>query len=105
VEAADAEPLCVRARALNQQWFRFWPALPPDDQLHDGHRDRQLAGHDDRQLLSGVNPMDAVKYQIVILFLIASGTALGTVGVVLLSFRRLFNRSHQFQSRLLISAK
>jgi putative ABC transport system permease protein len=57
------------------------------------------------QLLSGVNPLDAVKYQIVILFLIASGTALGTVGVVLLSFRRLFNRYHQFQSNLLTAAK
>ena len=30
------------------------------------------------QLLSGVDPVDAVKYQIVIMFLIASGTALGT---------------------------
>jgi putative ABC transport system permease protein len=57
------------------------------------------------QLLSGVNPLDAVKYQIVILFLIASGTALGTVGVVLLSFRRLFNRYHQFQSNLLVAEK
>jgi putative ABC transport system permease protein len=56
------------------------------------------------QLLSGVNPLDAVKYQIVILFLIASGTALGTVGVVVLSFRRLFNRYHQFQSNLLVAA-
>ncbi len=54
------------------------------------------------QLLSGIDPLDAVKYQIVILFLIASGTALGTVGVVLLSFRRLFNRYHQFQSNLLV---
>lgn len=48
------------------------------------------------QLLAGVEPVQAVKYQIVILFLIASGTALGTVGVVLLSYRRLFNSRHQF---------
>jgi hypothetical protein len=38
------------------------------------------------QLLAGVSPGQAVKYQIVIMFLIASGTALGTVGVVLLSY-------------------
>jgi putative ABC transport system permease protein len=57
------------------------------------------------QLLSGVSPLEAVKYQIVIMFLIASGTALGTVGVVLLSFRRLFNRSHQFQSQLLTAVE
>ena len=51
------------------------------------------------QLLVGVNPVQAVKYQIVIMFLIASGTALGTVGVVLLSYRRLFSHNHQFLYR------
>lgn len=53
------------------------------------------------QLLAGVEPVQAVKYQIVIMFLIASGTALGTVGVVLLSYRRLFNEDHQFRYDLL----
>jgi putative ABC transport system permease protein len=48
------------------------------------------------QLLSGVSPLQAVRYQIVIMFLIAAATALGTVGVVLLSYRRRFNADHQF---------
>ena len=48
------------------------------------------------QILSGTSPMEAVKYQIVIMFLIASATALGTVGIVVLSFLRLFSRGHQF---------
>jgi len=48
------------------------------------------------QLLSGVDPVEAVKYQIAIFFLIAAGTALGTISVVLLGYRRLFNRRHQF---------
>lgn len=48
------------------------------------------------QLLSGTEPVEAVKYQIVIFFLIASATALGTTAAVLLSFRRLFNSDHQF---------
>jgi putative ABC transport system permease protein len=52
------------------------------------------------QILAGANPVEAVKYQIVIMFLIASGTALGTVSVVLLSYRRLFNSSHQFLYQL-----
>lgn len=52
------------------------------------------------QLLAGVDPIEAVKYQIVIMFLIASGTALGTVGVVLLSYKRLFNEDHQFLYQL-----
>ncbi len=51
------------------------------------------------QLLSGASPMGAVKYQIVIMFLIASATALCTVCVILLSFMRLFNSHHQFLYR------
>ena len=31
-----------------------------------------------------------------IMFLIAAGTSLGTVGVVLLGYRRLFTADHQF---------
>lgn len=50
------------------------------------------------QLLSGADPLVAVRYQIVIMFLIAAGTALGTISAVLLSYLRLFNRRHQFLS-------
>jgi putative ABC transport system permease protein len=48
------------------------------------------------QLIAGTDPVTAVKYQIVIMFLLVSGTALATVGTVLLSFNRLFTPSHQF---------
>lgn len=48
------------------------------------------------QMLSGALPQEAVNYQIVIMFLIAAGAALGTVAVVLLGYRRLFNQNHQF---------
>ncbi len=51
------------------------------------------------QLMAQMAPIQAVKYQIVIMFLIASATALGTVAIVLLSFRRLFNGDHQFLYR------
>lgn len=51
------------------------------------------------QLLSGTSPIQAVKYQIVIMFLIAAATALCTVGVVVLSFYRLFSPDHQFHFR------
>jgi putative ABC transport system permease protein len=56
------------------------------------------------QLLAGADPVQAVRYQIVIMFLIASATALGTVGVVLLGASRLFNRRHQFLGSLLTPA-
>ena len=48
------------------------------------------------QLLAGAEPLQAVMYQIVIMFLIAAGTSLGTLSVVLLGYRRLFTADHQF---------
>lgn len=51
------------------------------------------------QLLSGTSPLEAVKYQIVIMFLIAAATAVCTVGVIVLSFYRLFSADHQFLYR------
>jgi putative ABC transport system permease protein len=57
------------------------------------------------QILAERQPMKAVKYQIVILFLIASATALGTIGAVLLGYLRLFNRRHQFCYWLLSERK
>ncbi len=47
------------------------------------------------QLLAGAEPFQAVRYQIVIMFLVAAATAIGCVGVVLLGYRRLFSTEHQ----------
>lgn len=47
------------------------------------------------QILAGTDPAVAVKYQIMIMFMIAAGASLGSMGMVLLSYRRLFNRRHQ----------
>lgn len=49
------------------------------------------------QILAGASPLDAVRYQIVIIFMIASGTALGTISVVLLTFQNVFTPSHQLR--------
>jgi putative ABC transport system permease protein len=48
------------------------------------------------QVLAGQSPLQAVRYQIVIMFLIAASSALGTVGAVLLTYRRLFSAEHHF---------
>ncbi|MHA6195009.1 ABC transporter permease [Pseudomonas wadenswilerensis] len=48
------------------------------------------------QILAGQSPAEAVRYQIVIMFLIAASSALGTVCAVLLTFNRLFSQDHQF---------
>ena len=57
------------------------------------------------QVLAKQAPTEAAKYQMVIIFLIASANALGTTGAVLLSFRRLFNSDHQFLRSRLSSVK
>lgn len=48
------------------------------------------------QVLAGQSPLQAVRYQIVIMFLIAAASALGTVGAVLLTYQRLFSAEHRF---------
>ena len=49
------------------------------------------------QMLAGVDPTDAVRYQIVIYFTIAAGTALACIGTILLAFRILFSPDHQLR--------
>ena len=53
------------------------------------------------QILAGQSPAEAVRYQIVIMFLIAAASALGTVGAVLMTFNRLFSPAHQFMAHKL----
>ncbi|MEZ4389294.1 MAG: iron export ABC transporter permease subunit FetB [Candidatus Krumholzibacteriia bacterium] len=47
------------------------------------------------QILAGADPIGAVKYQIMVMFMVAAGTSLGCIGVVLLAMRRVFNGRHQ----------
>ncbi|MFK3974260.1 ABC transporter permease [Pseudomonas sp. NPDC087358] len=54
------------------------------------------------QVLAGENPVDAVRYQIMIMFLIAAGSALGTVCAVMLTLRRLFSADHRFMIHRLV---
>jgi UDP-glucose/iron transport system permease protein len=49
------------------------------------------------QILGGNPPLEAVKYQILIMFLIAGGTGLGTMTAVWLGSRRLFDDRHRLR--------
>ncbi len=49
------------------------------------------------QILSGVPPADAVRYQVLIMFLIAGGTALGAVAAVVGGMYRLTDRRHRLR--------
>jgi putative ABC transport system permease protein len=55
------------------------------------------------QILSGTDPVEAVKYQIVVMFMLAGGTSLGCITIALLGYRRLFNERHQLESDRIIS--
>ena len=50
------------------------------------------------QILAGAAPAAAVRYQIVIMFMIAAATALGTLMVVMLAYRTLFSPNLQLRS-------
>ena len=53
------------------------------------------------QILAGSPPMEAAKYQLLILFLIAAGTGLGSMTAVLIASNRLFDsRSRLRRERL-----
>ena len=49
------------------------------------------------QILGGVPPTEAVKYQILVMFLIAGGTALGAVAAVLGGVFRLTDGRHRLR--------
>lgn len=49
------------------------------------------------QILEGADPLHAVRYQIVIMFMLAGATAFGCMIVALLSYRRLFDDQHRLR--------
>ncbi len=49
------------------------------------------------QILAGVEPIDAVKYQLLIMFLIAGGTGLGTLAAVMGGARLLTDHRHRLR--------
>jgi putative ABC transport system permease protein len=49
------------------------------------------------QILAGSPPIEAAKYQILIMFLIAGGTGFGAVGAIWIATYRLFDRRHRLR--------
>jgi putative ABC transport system permease protein len=49
------------------------------------------------QILAGIEPIDAVKYQLLIMFLIAGGTGLGTLAAVIGGARLLTDNRHRLR--------
>ena len=57
------------------------------------------------QILSGTDPLDAVKYQIVVMFMIATATSLGCMTIALLVYRHMFNDRHQLRTGIVRKAE
>ena len=49
------------------------------------------------QILAGADPLEAVKYQVVVMFMLAAGTALGSIAIAYLAFLRLFDKNHRLR--------
>ena len=54
------------------------------------------------QILAGTPPLEAVKYQILIMFMISAGTGFGTVTAIALTAKRLFDDRHRLRLEHLI---
>ena len=57
------------------------------------------------KILGGNSPLDAVKYQILIMFLIAAGTGFGVMLALRLASRRLFDERHRLRLDCLVAMK
>jgi len=53
------------------------------------------------QILAGAEPLQAVRYQIVVMFMIAAATSLGGILVAVMVYRRMFNERHQLRRNLI----
>lgn len=55
------------------------------------------------QILAGASPIDAVRYQIMVVFMLAAATGLASLAILLLAFRRLFDARHRLRLDLIVA--
>ncbi len=55
------------------------------------------------QLLAGADPKDAVLYQIVVMYMLAAASSLGSMFIILLARRRLFRHGGTFQAKCAVN--
>ncbi len=54
------------------------------------------------QILSGTDPLQAVRYQILVMFMLAAATSVGCIIMSLLVYRRVFNTRHQLRVEMIL---
>ena len=55
------------------------------------------------QILAGASPIDAVRYQIMVVFMLAAATGLASLAILLLAFRTLFDIGHRLRLDLIVT--
>ncbi len=83
-ERADAAIADIRRQAIRSGMIPIINAMAAAGVI-------SLPGMMTGQILAGAAPLDAVKYQILIMFLIAAGTGFGTLAAVAVGSRHLFD--------------
>ena len=83
-ERADAAIADIRRQAIRSGMIPIINAMAAAGVI-------SLPGMMTGQILAGAAPLDAVKYQILIMFLIAAGTGFGTLAAVAIGSRHLFD--------------
>lgn len=59
----------------------------------------QLPGMMTGQIIAGLEPTAAIRYQIIVYYMLAVATTLSVLGAVLITSRRFFTSAHQLRSR------
>ncbi len=57
------------------------------------------------QILAGADPLEAVKYQIVVMFMIGAATSVGCMFIAFITSHRLFNAKHQLRADAILSRR
>lgn len=50
------------------------------------------------QIVAGADPVEAAKYQLVVMFMVAGATAMGCLLIAVLVYRRLFDEAHRLRA-------
>ncbi|EXI82212.1 MAG: ABC-type uncharacterized transport system, permease component [Candidatus Accumulibacter appositus] len=105
-DAAQKRPIIESRLALGQSWQQsisdsrreaIRVGLIPIINAMSAAGIVSLPGMMTGQILAGTPPVEAVKYQILVMFLIAGGTGFGTVVAVGLAARRLFDERQRLR--------
>ena len=104
--AAERRPVIEQRLMLGQPWREAFAAVRIDAMRAgmiptiNGMATAgivSLPGMMTGQILAGVAPMDAVMYQILVMFLVSAGAGFGTMAAVGLGSRRLFDPRHRLR--------